>query len=484
MARSSPASPPASAGVWGAVYDRLQERRSFATPGDLARYLNPRIIDTPALELIDEKLVHLVRSHDGRLIISVPPQEGKSERGAFAFPLWALMRDPSLRIAITSYSHDVAARWGRRIKQAIEARPELGLSIRFGAGKQHEWELSSGGGGIFTAGVGGAMTGRAVDLLVIDDPHKGMAEADSDAERKNVWEWWTSTALTRLAPGAPVLLIQTRWHTDDLAGKLLSPDADDDVSGGYDWEYLNIPAKSTGLDDPLGRPEGEYLESARRRTLEDWRRREAATPRRDWDALYQGAPEGAKGKLFPRDGWKHWQGMPPVDATSLYFQSWDMAFKGEPQSDYCVGQMWVRTGANLYLIDQVRGQWEMSEVLKEFVAFTKRWPMAGAKLVEDKANGTAAMSLLKAAIPGLTPVQPLGSKFSRANAAEPFHRAGNLWLPRYEAGGSTDWVRGYRDELATFPVGKNDDQVDATSQAVAYALLPAEGIGSKLFNIG
>lgn len=151
MARSSLV----SAGIWGAVYDRLQERRSFATPGDLARYLNPRIVDTPALELIDEKLVHLVHSHDGRLIISVPPQEGKSERGAFAFPLWALMRDPSLRIAIASYSHDVAARWGRRIKQAIEAHPELGLSIRFGAGKQHEWELSSCGGGIFTAGVGG-----------------------------------------------------------------------------------------------------------------------------------------------------------------------------------------------------------------------------------------------------------------------------------------------------------------------------------------
>ena len=170
MARSSLASPPASAGVWGAVYDRLQERRSFATPGDLARYLNPRIIDTPALELIDEKLVDLVRSHDGRLIISVPPQEGKSERGAFAFPLWALMRDPSLRIAIASYSHDVAARWGRRIKQAIEAHPELGLSIRFGAGKQHEWELSSGGGGIFT--VSPASSRRATSYWLMP---KGMA---------------------------------------------------------------------------------------------------------------------------------------------------------------------------------------------------------------------------------------------------------------------------------------------------------------------
>jgi predicted phage terminase large subunit-like protein len=258
--------------------------------------------------------------------------------------------------------------------------------------------------------------------------------------------------MARLAPGAPVLLIQTRWHTDDLAGKLLAPDAEEGLSGGYEWQYLNIPAKSTGLDDPLGRPEGEYLQSARRRTDEDWRRREASTPRRDWDALYQGSPAGAKGKLFPRDAWQTWTGMPPVDAASRYFMSWDMAFKGEPRSDYCVGQMWLSTGAHLYLIDQVRGQWEMSELLQHFAEFVAKWPMAGAKLVEDKANGTAAMSLLKASIPGLTPVQPLGDKFSRANAAEPFQRAGNIWLPRYDAEGSTAWVRGFKDELSQFPV--------------------------------
>ena len=478
MARSS------HKGVWGCVYDRLQERRSFATPGDLARYLNPRMIDTPALELIDQKLIELTRTHDGRLIISVPPQEGKSERGALAFPLWALMRDPSLRIGIASYNHDIAARWGRRIKDAIVSTPELGLSIKFGAGKQNEWELASGGGGIFTAGVGGTMTGRAVDLLIIDDPHKGMAEADSEAERKNVWEWWTTTAQARLAPGAPVLLIQTRWHTDDLAGKLLNPDAEDGLSGGYEWQYLNVPAKSIGIDDPLGRPEGEYLQSARRRTDEDWRRREASTPRRDWDALYQGAPAGAKGKLFPRDAWQTWTGMPPVDAGSRYFMSWDMSFKGEPKSDYCVGQMWLSTGAHLYLIDQVRGQWEMSELLQHFAEFVAKWPMAGAKLVEDKANGTAIMSLLRETIPGLTPVQPLGDKFSRANAAEPFQRAGNIWLPRYDAEGSTAWVRGFKDELSQFPVGRHDDQVDTFSQAVAYALLPPDSIGSRLFNIG
>jgi predicted phage terminase large subunit-like protein len=176
--------------------------------------------------------------------------------------------------------------------------------------------------------------------------------------------------------------------------------------------------------------------------------------------------------------------MPPVNAASRYFMSWDMAFKGEPRSDYCVGQMWLSTGAHLYLIDQVRGQWEMSELLQHFAEFVAKWPMAGAKLVEDKANGTAIMSLLRETIPGLTPVQPLGDKFSRANAAEPFQRAGNIWLPRYDAEGSTAWVRGFKDELSQFPVGRHDDQVDTFSQAVAYALLPPDSIGSRLFNIG
>ena len=469
--------------VWGKVAEHFEQRRTFATPGDLARFCVPSTVQTPALDFIDKRLVALSDTPDDRLVLSMPPQEGKSDRCSMWFPLWLLTRNPYLRIGIASYGADIARRWGRRIRDAIKTHPELGLTLKRDVTSAAEWHLSNGIGGVFTVGVGGAMTGRPVDVLIMDDLIKNREDADSAVMRENAWNFWVSTAQTRLAPGAPVLLVMTRWHEDDIAGRLLNPDPELG-GGGHIWEYLNIPAKSTGIDDPLGRPEGEYLESARRRTEEDWRRREASTPRRDWDALYQGAPEGAKGKLFPRDGWKTWDGMPPVDATSLYFQSWDMAFKGEPDSDYCVGQMWVRTGANLYLIDQVRGQWEMSDVLKKFVEFTKRWPMAGAKLVEDKANGTAAMSLLKASIPGLTPVQPLGSKYSRANAAEPFHRAGNLWLPRYEAGGSTDWVRGYRDELAKFPVGKNDDQVDATSQAVAYALLPSEGIGSKLFNIG
>lgn len=263
------------------------------TPGQLAKHIDPRNVQTPALDLIDEALARTLNTTDGRLIISIPPQEGKSQRASRTFPLWALTQNPNLRIAITSYEANVARRWGRAIRDDIRNTPDLGLTIRDDLAAQHEWALEGRDGGVYTAGVGGALTGRPVDLLIIDDPVKDREQADSPTYRDRVWDWWTDTARTRLAPGAPVILILTRWHEDDLAGRLL---ADED---GDTWEVLAIPAQCEDPDaDPLGRKLGEFMRSARGRTREQWEKIKAGSPLRTWMALYQQRPVPTEGAVW------------------------------------------------------------------------------------------------------------------------------------------------------------------------------------------
>lgn len=213
----------------------------WPTPGALAVALDRRIRQTGALELIDRALVELVDTPDGRLIISMPPQEGKSQRAVRAFVLWALLRAHHLRIAVVSYEANVARRWGRAIRDDIVVNPHLGLEVRPDVAAQNEWQLAGHDGGVFTTGVGGPLTGRPVDLLVIDDPVKDRETADSETYRERAWTWWTDTAAARLAPGAPVVLIMTRWHEDDLAGRLLAADA---AGEGEGWTVLNIPAEA------------------------------------------------------------------------------------------------------------------------------------------------------------------------------------------------------------------------------------------------
>lgn len=471
--------------MWASFRHRVTNRAAthFPTPGALAHEIFPNIIQTPALDKIDEALVELANTPNGRLILSMPPQEGKSQRCSRAFPLWRLTQDPHLKIAIASYEFNIARRWGRMIRDDILANPRLGLRIKTDVSSQNEWEIEGSFGGVFTTGVGGAMTGRAVDLLIIDDPIKDAIQADSETYRERVWDWYQTVAQTRLAPGASVLVVMTRWHHDDLAGRLLHPEEDMDL-GGYPWTFLNIPAQATSNDDPLGRVEGEWLVSARGRTPEDWAKRKADTQLRTWEAMYQGDPVPGDTQLFPPDKWQRWTGMPQLTPQSRYIMSWDMAFKDTKSSDFVVGQFWVQTGADCYLIDQVRGRMSFTNTLKAFLAFAKQWNMATVKLVEDKANGTAVIDSLRRTIPGLMPVNPRGGKEARAAAISPFQETGNIKIPaaaRFPSGGL---VQDFIDECAKFPVGNHDDQVDAMSQGVAYLLLPAEGIGGRLYNIG
>lgn len=451
----------------------------WATPGELAYYLDPRTRRTPALDLIDSLLVKAFHTPDARIIISMPPQEGKSQRASRRFPLWALLQNPNLRVAVASYESNVARRWGRAIRDDIMSNEtDLGLSVRGDLAAQHEWQLDGYEGGVYTAGVGGALTGRPVDLAIIDDPIKDRLQADSETFRARAWDWWTDVMSTRLAPGAPVILILTRWHHDDLAGRLLA------AEDGHLWTVLNIPAEADhdpakGEADALGRVPGEFMLSARSRTRRQWEAIKIRSGPRTWGSLYQGHPSPQSGGLFPNDWaryetaiWiEHSDGsrwIPTGSRDIELAQSWDMTFKDTAGTDYVVGQVWLRDGVNAYLLDMIRARLSFTGTLEAVRSLSARWPQALAKFVEDKANGPAVINALNRTVPGLIPVEPEGSKIARAAAVSPFTHSQNVILPSAEL---LPNVEALLEEARAFPHGEHDDTIDAMSQALNRLML-------------
>lgn len=472
---------------------RKDERRArgpkWQTPGDLAKLIDPTTVQTPALDLIDQELMWAYSTPGARLAISVPPQEGKSSRATKVGTLWALARNPELRIAIVSYSQPLAEGFGRDIRNWIstyngdEGSFDIGLRIARDYGSAKRWQLAGHRGGVVCVGIGGGLTGKPAEALIIDDPFADKDQADSAYYRERVWGWWQAVGSTRLAPGAPVILINTRWHEDDLTGRFLA------AEDAHRWRVINIPAladhdPNKGEVDPLGRQPGEWLESARGRTPEDWEAIRIQAGSRVFTALYQGRPSPDAGNVWQRTWWRRymvplWSQHPTVPDAYLVEEcdelvmSWDMAFKDTKSSDYVVGQVWARRGANVYLLDQVHKRLSFTDTLAAFTAMAARWPQATTKLVEDKANGTAIIDTLRSKIPGIIPVSPTESKYARANAVSPLIEAGNVFLP--ETGIALADPESLIDEAAAFPHGAHDDQVDATSQALAHMLLDGSG---------
>ncbi len=482
------------------VLDRAAEMWSAAavnrwpTAGALARAIDPHTRQTPALDLIDSALLDVAEGRCDRLIISMPPQEGKSSRVTTVGALWFLLQRKHWRIAIASYGQDLAVTFGRLIRDYVvnndgtDGSLDLGVRIAHDNGAVTDWRLAGHRGGIRSVGIGSGLTGRAVDCLVIDDPIKDQEQADSEVFRQRAKNWWRTVGSTRLAPGAPVILILTRWHHDDLAGYLLSqPD-------GGRWRVINIPAQanhdpSKGESDALGREPGEWMVSARvdertglPRSTEQWEQIRTQVGPATFAALYQGNPTPDTGNILPSDQWRYYdqplwiddeQGCRYIpgllqDEDAEIAQSWDFTFKDTKASDYVVGQVWLRRGVNAYLLDQIRGRMDFTASCQAMLTMTARWPQAVAKFVEDKANGPAIINALRMQIGGIIPVEPTGSKTARARAISPLQYAGNLWLP---SPALAPWVGDFVEEAKQFPHGKNDDQVDAASQAVHRLLL-------------
>lgn len=472
--------------LWGSLAKQFEDDTETNTiqwksPGEMAAATNPNTVNTPALQLIDDALVEAFNTPDSRLIITMAPQEGKSVRVASDFPVWCLTQNPDLRIVTASYGQNLANRNGRSIRNRIITHPELGLKLASDNGSVSEWSLEGREGGVLSVGIGAGVTGRAADMLIIDDPVKDRKEADSQTYRDNVWDWWTDAASARLAPGAPVVVILTRWHEDDLAGRLLAKNKE------AGWKLINIPAQANhrperGEEDILGRQPGEYMISARGRTFEQWEQRRLTAGAKTWASLYQGSPTPEDGDVFPKE--EHWAryshelahrrddgsmwvaGMERDDTEMV--MSWDLAFKDKDSSDFVVGQVWLRVGNRAYLLDQVRDRLNFTKSVSAFKRMAKKWPQATAKFVEDKANGPALINVLQQQLTGLIPVEPLGSKYARASAIAPLVEAGNVVLPTAELLPGVDYLF---QEAVNFPNVANDDTVDAMSQAVNQILL-------------
>lgn len=231
-----------------------------------------------------------------------------------------------------------------------------------------------------------------------------------------------------------------------------------------DWKIISLPAVCEDpATDPLGRSIGEALWPAGGYD-EAWAAQQKETVGTyAWSSLYMQTPTPSSGGMFKRSWWKRWKVLP--SGLFDFIQSWDCTFKDKDASDYVVGQVWARKGADRYLVDQVRGRMTFTETLNAMRDLSAKWPQTSRKLVEDKANGTAVIDVLKREIPGIVPVEPFGGKVARAHATTAVAEAGNVYIPSAEV---APWVGDFVEEMAAFPSGAHDDQVDCYSQANAY----------------
>jgi predicted phage terminase large subunit-like protein len=503
----------------------LKRRLEDPTPGSLAKRLDSMTVQTSALDLIDAHMIQVRDAiqvmydrrhryaelmHQGvsddvaieqsareiasrgiqRMMLSMPPQEGKSERITVVGVLWLLRQFPMLRVGIVSYDGEKASEFSRKIRNYIETFDgsngvmDLGLRLMKDQKALSRFSIVTGGS-VYAIGIGGGLTGRALDLLVIDDPVKDMRAADSILLSYQAWDWWQTVARPRLAPGAPVIEVATRWSELDLGGRFIAKQKEDEKQGAknYDkWVVINIPAQAeydsnAGESDILGRDVGEFMVSARGRTRAQWETTKQATANRLWYALFQGKPTPDVGDVLMKEWWRRYDELlvtQQVDGTFRInggwqlSQSWDFTFKDKKTSDFVVGGLWARKGADSYLIYVVRARLSFTASIDAMRRMTRLFPQAKKKYVEVKANGDAIVDTLRHEIAGIIEVTPDQSKTTRAIAVSPFVRSGNFYIPTIAVATSFQEIAWSPDdfiyECTSFPNGQNDDQVDMFSQ--------------------
>ncbi|HVY13723.1 MAG TPA: phage terminase large subunit [Rhodopila sp.] len=392
-----------------------------------------------------------------RLMVLMPPGSAKSTYASILFPTWWFTQHPKTSILAASHSAGLAEQFSRRVRTLIDTNKNyLGFQLKAGHASAAAWATTSGGE-YAALGVRGPIAGRRADLVIIDDPVKSQADADSIRQRDHIWEWYKADVSPRIKPGGKVVLIMTRWHPDDLGGQLLRQPEDD-------WRVLRLPALAEE-EDPLGREVGEPL-------WPDWEdhaalsRRRALIGERIWSALYQQQPVAAQMRLFNVERITVLDDVPPAASNSVV-RAWDLAATinvGQNDPDWTVGLRLQRDRTGRLIVeDIVRLRGTPSQV-EDAIVQTARSDGRNViiSLPEDPGQaGRSQIAYLTRQLAGFHVIatRETGSKVARATPLASQIETGNLLIARAR------WNAEFVDELRTFPFGRKDDQVDALARA-------------------
>lgn len=425
-----------------AATELLARRRARTDLIAFSRYTLASYKEAPHHRLIAEKLEAVERGEITRLMIFMPPRHGKSELASRRFPAWFLGRHPQEEVIAASYNSDLAADFGREVRGIVnstEYRALFDTTLRQDSKAADRWHTNDGGA-YRAAGVGTAMTGRGAGLLLIDDPVKDREEADSEVRRRRVWDWYRSTAYTRLSPGGRIVVIQTRWHEDDLSGSLLEQMAD----GGDQWEVLSLPAVRDGRALWPERFPLDRLDAIKK-TLGP----------REWSALYMQSPQPDEGTYFQRDWFKAWTQKPPV--LRIYGTS-DYAVT-DGGGDWTVHRIWgVDPSGDLYRLAGWREQATADRWIEAKLDLIAKWrPLAwfGEAGVIQKAVEPMLTRRMRErkVFCRLEWLPSISDKPTRARGFQSRAASGRVF---FEPGADLA-------EFLAFPAGKHDDDVDTAS---------------------
>jgi predicted phage terminase large subunit-like protein len=405
--------------------------------------------------LLIEKLEAVAAGKITRLAVFMPPGSAKSTYGSILFSPWFLAQYPNSNIIAASHTSELAEKWGRKVRNLIsEFGLTLGIELSGDSQAAGRWALKQGGE-YYAAGVGVGIAGFRADLAIIDDPIRSRDDADSDLVRERIWDWYKSDLSTRLKPNGRVILIQTRWHEDDLAGRVLAEMARD----GDQWEILSLPAEAEA-NDPLGREPGQFLwddEYGYGNFLRHEKKNQTA---RNWSALYQQRPAPESGDYFKTEWLRPYTTAPDKATLSIYGAS-DYAVTSNG-GDYTVHVVvGLDPEGRMYLLDLWRGQASSDVWIEQWCRLVKEWqPMDWAEEKGQIAAGLGPFIEQEAsrrqAYVNREQFPTRGDKAVRAQSIRGRMSIDGLYVPTSES-----WYADFRAELLSFPAGRHDDQVDA-----------------------